>query len=343
MAIITGTSLGDTLHGTAGADTIVGLGGEDVLDGWAGDDYVESLGATGLTNVNGQLGNDTLVASVPGSGQVHMRGGGGDDLIRMDLTNASGHQGHHAYGGTGADTFDFVNAGLAVSPILGRIDDFDFAQDAITLDGVALDLFNLPAGVDVVEYLGQQWLRIGDTVLYALEGARDGGDEQHFSPLPADITALEAVTFTDQKNFVPLGSYLAALSVLTALETDALFVTGSTSGDLIDGDKTDQTIDGGDGHDVINGGKGDDSLIGGLGDDLLAGGVDRDTLEGGAGDDTLWGGSEDDWLHGGADDDRLEGGTGSDWLDGGAGGDLLIGDGMTEAEYLDWLTGLGLG
>ena len=335
MATIHGTSSGDTLHGTSGNDSIYGYGGEDVLDGWAGDDYIESFGATGLANINGQRGDDTLVGSVPGSGQLHMRGASGDDVIRMDVTNTSGHQGHHAYGGLGSDTFEFINVAAAVSPILGRIDDFDLWQDEIWIEGVQIDLYNLPEGVDVVTYLGQQWLRIGDTVIYALEGARDGGAERHFSEMPADIGALTPVEFIDQKNFVPLPEYQASLSGLTLVETkDATFV-GTSAADLIEGDKIDQTIDGGDGNDVINAGKGHDSVDGGAGNDHIAGGVDDDTIQGGVGDDMLWGGSEND---------SLIGGDGNDYIEGGTGGDVIYGDefGMSTA-YLGWLADLEIG
>ena len=334
MATINGTSGGDTLQGTSGSDTIIGHGGPDVLDGFAGDDYVESLGASGLTDINGQRGDDTLVGSVPGSGQIHMRGASGDDLIRMDVTNTSGHQGHHVYGGLDADTFEFLNTADAASPILGRIDDFDYWQDEIWIEGAQLDLYNLPTGVDVVMYLGQQWLRIGDNIIYALEGARDAGAERHFSELPADIAAMVPVEFVDQKNFVPLPEYQSDLPNLTLLETQNTNIAGTSGNDLIEAWRHDTVIDGGNGNDVINGSKGHDSVMGGLGDDMIAGGVDNDTLEGGLGDDMLWGGSEDDWL---------DGGEGSDSLDGGTGSDVLLGESMTEAEFTVWIESLDLG
>ncbi len=334
MATIYGTSGGDTLQGTSGADTIIGNGGPDVLDGFAGDDYVENLGAVGMSDVNGQRGDDTLVGSVPGEGQLHMRGAAGDDLIRMDVTNTSGHQGHHVYGGLDADTFEFVNTGAAASPILGRIDDFDYWQDEIWIEGAQIDLYNLPAGVDVVMYLGQQWLRIGDNIIYALEGARDAGAERHFSELPANISAMTPVGYIDQKNFVPLPEYDTDLPGLTLMETQDTNITGTSGNDLIEAWRHATVIDGGGGNDVINASKGDDSVMGGSGDDMIAGGVDNDTLEGGVGDDMLWGGSENDSLIGGDGSDRIEGGTGNDVIY----GDY---DGLSAA-YLDWLAGMDI-
>ena len=61
MAVITGTSGADTLHGGAGNDSIVGYGSADEIVGWQGNDVLR-----------GGAGNDTFIW-----GQFH-----GDDRVR---------------------------------------------------------------------------------------------------------------------------------------------------------------------------------------------------------------------------------------------------------------------
>jgi len=69
MAVVPGTSGGDSLVGTSGADTISGLSGEDTLFGGSGND-----------TLFGGAGNDTLVG---GSGDDLIQGGDGNDAARF--------------------------------------------------------------------------------------------------------------------------------------------------------------------------------------------------------------------------------------------------------------------
>ena len=341
----------DKLTGGRGNDFVYGGGGRETINGWDGNDYLQALNATGLTGIYGQTGDDTLVGSVPGSGQIHMGGREGNDDFILDVTNNSGHQGHHVYGGTGADDFIFRNVDNVNSAILGRIDDFDASQDRIFLqnDAGTRTQVNLASvrnntliqgfDVDVVSYDGQQWLRIDNKVLYALEGARYGGTDQHFKPLPGNMAALPVVNFVDQQNFVPFQLYdqwLASLN--TNIDTSVTTIVGTSGADLIEeyrvnsGNEdnaqagySNSLINAGAGNDIVNAGKGDDTVNGGDGNDYIAGGLDKDRLLGQNGNDRLYGGSENDSLYGGNGNDYLYGGTGNDYLRGDAGADRLYG------------------
>jgi Ca2+-binding RTX toxin-like protein len=329
----------ETFTGTPEDNVIHGDGGEDWILGWGGDDLLTAEHASGQSGLWGNGGNDTLIGAVPGYGQIHMSGAEGDDRLVLDVTNEMGLQGHHAYGGKGADTFEFINVDAAEVPILGRIDDFDASQDSLWIEGNEIDLFDLPDGVDVVEYQEQFWLKIGDNILYALEGARDGGAERHFSAWPEDINELKVVEFLDNVNQVPFELFADEVEELNALYTEAVQTQGTSGDDWIYDNKlnrfdenenltatADSIITGGDGNDVIEAGKGDDRVGGGNGDDLIAGGQDEDRLYGNDGDDKMWGGSENDMLSGGRGDDVLHGGGGNDTLRGGADNDMLFGD-----------------
>ena len=343
-----GTEADDRLTGSAFEDVLIGGGGQDKINGYSGDDYLSAMNATGLTGIYGQDGNDTIIGSVPGGGQIHIGAGDGDDRIIMDLTNDEGRQGHHVYSGRGEDRFEFENIDQINSPVIGRLDDFDASRDKIFIEGEEIDLTAPPAGVDVVSYMDEQWLRIDDKALYALEGAYNGGSMQHFAPLPDDMSQLEVVDWVDQKNFVSKDEinveelYLNEIEVLgqhgVGTEGDDWIFDEQLNGhnnptsDPIEGvDHTDLEgsastyILAGAGDDVVDAGKGFDTVYGGDGNDYIAGGIDDDQLFGGAGNDVLFGGSDNDLLSGGRGDDRLEGGTGDDTLIGGAGKDEMTG------------------
>mgnify|MGYP005989082265 CR=1 FL=1 len=340
------TSAREEYTGTSGDDVIHGDGGSDWIRGWGGDDLLTAMDATGEAGLWGNRGDDTLIGRVAGHGQIHMSGAEGNDHIVMDVTNDVGLQGHHVYGGKGADKFEFTNVADANVPIIGRIDDFDASQDSIWIDGNEIDLFNLPNGVDVVEYQDQFWLKIGDNVLYALEGARDGGDERHFPLWPEEVDALKVVTFADHVNHVPFELFEDEVEELNALYARGVETNGTSGDDWIydsqlnrynsDGELThsaDSMIHGGAGNDVIEAGKGNDYASGGSGNDFIAGGQDSDHLFGNTGDDEIWGGSENDWVSGGSGNDTLHGGSGNDILYGKLHNDILYGDSGNDALY----------
>jgi Ca2+-binding RTX toxin-like protein len=360
---ITGTQRAERLEGGNGNDTLIGGGGADTLVGDDGNDTLITNSGSGTTGLRGGNGDDYLFATLRGSGQVHMFGMDGNDTLVMDLTKdpnrfSGGEQisymGHHAYGGTGADTFVFVNADAARGVIIGRIDDFNASEDRIMLEDRPLNLVRPPDNVRIFEFKAQQWLKIGNNAYYALEGAREGGTERHFLDA-TDLVAMIAasrdpaaqVDFIDQKNEVPAAVKTAATEaaspILLGGSSSSANYSGTSGNDVVDDSRirsdtqprslTDNQFSGGAGNDLINAGKGNDTVSGGDGDDSLAGGGDNDRLSGDDGNDYLFGGSEADTLYGGAGMDVLEGGTGDDKLYGQQGDDVMRGDAGRDILY----------
>lgn len=304
---------------------MAGNGGGDNLSGWAGDDFIDIRNADGMASAWGNSGNDTLIGSAPREGQIHMGGAEGNDTIIMDMRNYSGVQGHHVYGGPGRDTFKFTNLGKMKTKTVGRIDDFDPYQDRIVVRGKEIDFGKLPDYIKLVEFLDQEWLLIKGRALYAIEGARKGGNERHFSEPPNNFGKLKKTQFTDQKNFVPIDLYSDRLQETDAEVRKAKDVRGSSEADIIYSYEVSSRIEARGGRDVVDAGKGNDTVSGGDGNDLLAGGMDRDIVKGNGGHDRLFGGSQSDRLFGGAGDDRVLGGTSRDRAAGGSGDDDIAG------------------
>ena len=108
------------------------------------DPSVNLHSSTGLT---GRGGDDILESSVPDTGQIHAWGNTGNDWFILDVTkipDAGGHQGHHAYGGSDQNTFQFTNLDNNHSPIVGRIDDFSYSSDRIIVEDTVIDLNKPP-------------------------------------------------------------------------------------------------------------------------------------------------------------------------------------------------------
>lgn len=314
------------------------------------------------TDLSGFSGDDTLEASVPNAGQIHMFGAVGDDLMILDVTkntNAIGVQGHHAYGGHGQDIFNFVNIGKNASPIFGRLDDFDPTVDRIMIEDKEIDLTSLPRtvrlsdGSDVhvrvisVEHpefagedLGEQYfLAIGNNIFYALEGARDlsngksslAGEERHF--LKADsldaLRSAETVEYENPKNFVPHEFYEPREDELNLNwnpnGVDVTVNLGSKSAAHMFGAKGQHHAHGSSTGQTMRGSAGDDVIDGNSGNDTIFGGGGHDLLGGGIDDDVVHGNTGNDMIWGGDGNDILHGGKGDDYLHGGRGDDLLAG------------------
>lgn len=304
-----------------------------------------------------RAGNDTLTLTA-GVGttpegipyQIHAWGEEGNDLFNLSFGAAStpgGYRlGHHVRGDNeerdgneitlGQDTFNFTNINNVQSGTVavGRLEDFDASRDTIQIEGVAVDLNDLPSNVRIVEYNGthdafessepQQWILItnsvGGRIFYALEGARidmdptipgaghDGMEEAHFIPWIsiATVDALPDVDFIDKQNYIPAGYNKVA---------GGLYIN---DGDTNNG-RWDQSNDPTVQENVLA------VIQGGSGSDLIAGGQNNDVVQAGGGNDTVWGGSGYDTLYGGAGADSLIGGTGNDVLYGEGGADILDG------------------
>ncbi|WP_419900133.1 hypothetical protein [Roseomonas sp. USHLN139] len=103
------------------------------------------------------------------------------------------------------------------------------------------------------------------------------------------------------------------------------FVQGGAGNDRIYGNLNDDSLNGGAGDDLLDGGIGNDQLRGEDGNDTLNGGSGTDVLDGGAGDDILNGGDDADLITGGAGADTIDGGAGGDMLNIGFGNDIVAG------------------
>lgn len=342
---LSGTTADDSIYGGLGDDSLTGNGGHDIIMGGLGNDTLIAHGHGG--GLYGDAGNDYIDARKTGFGQFHIWGGTGNDRIVMSLTNNAGwgSQAYHVYGGEGADRFEFTGVGTTNVVSFSRIDDFDASRDSIWVDGQQINLNALPANMRVVNYVGQQFLLIGNSVVIALEGARladefsafgtSGAEEAHFwsmtsngGSFPTAIFSQPTVAFVDQVNFVPYSTYAAVDAGLNRISSSGA-ITGTAAGDYIwawDSAETNDSILGGLGNDVIDANTGRDTVYGGDGNDLIAGGIDRDLLYGDAGADQIWGGGQNDVIYGGAGDDRLHGGTGNDQVFGGLGNDIVNGN-----------------
>lgn len=279
--------------------------------------------------------------------------------IGLNNVNANGtarHDSHHVYGYGGDDLYNFVDFDSLVNRTTGRLDTFDPTRDRIQIEGTTInDLSNLPSKVNgvslaVVDYLGQQWLRMLDGnskgALFALEGARKaanvindvergdrtGDEERHFHNLSLnEMKALDEITYVNPNNFVPHEFYEGRS--LRNVDGNSKNVNGSNSSDLIyarkfsdDEDRSSQVIKAGGGSDVVHARSGDDTVYGGSGNDALAGGIDEDKLYGQSGNDTLFGGDQNDYIHGGSGRDLIFGGADNDLIRGGTSNDTMSGD-----------------
>lgn len=110
----------------SGSDLIDGTRAEDLLYGGEGDDTL--FGHDGTDTLAGGAGDDQLQG---GTGDDLLHGGAGNDLLR---------------GGSGRDAFRF-DGGFGQDTVA----DFDMTADSLFLDGTALDLSALPAGLTLAQ------------------------------------------------------------------------------------------------------------------------------------------------------------------------------------------------
>lgn len=354
------------------------------IRGTRGDDHLIHHRDPSIQNdhssigMSGGPGDDTLEASLPFAGQVHMWGGSGNDTFILDMTNITHHQGHHVYGGVDADHFSFTNISANKFYVTGRIDDYNHSEDLISIEGEIIDLKTLPkiiklhdgnlVEVRVIQYeqidildqgLGpQQVLVIDNRIFYALEGAREKsnlidptpGEERHFFTLE-DIEKMKlapSTPFVDPQNFVPAAFYE---------HRDDLFLMEEPRGQTIEAPDHAVHIHGGKsrendvsannwrGSQEIHGSNHGDVINGNTGNDTILGGSGNDLISGGIDDDFIYGGAGEDMIWGGSGNDTILGGQGNDFLDGGFGDDKLYGgpgsDTLVGGRGDDTLTGSG--
>gem|GEM_PF-2404064 len=316
-----GTVETNTLSGGDGDDVVIGAVGNDTLNGGAGTD--ELLGNAGDDILNGGNGNDVLLG---GAGNDHLYAGNGNDVLDGgagdDVLDGGNNGANQLLGGAGNDVLN-TGAYANGNVLVGSTGD-DVLNGSAYSDTY---VFNLGDGRDVItenwSWGGTDTLRFGagiaatdlsvlrtgnDLVLVHANGTDQVTVKNWFANGWNTTAFLDTISFADGTSWTP--------GTLTAME---ITLTGTPSG---------ETLNGWDGKDRLMGDAGDDTLNGGNGNDMLLGGEGNDRLNAGNGNDTLDGGVGDDVLDGGNNGaNRLLGGAGNDVLNTGAyaNGNVLAG------------------
>lgn len=168
----------DAIYGGAGRDRVYGGNGDDLIDGGDGADQLR--GGRGNDTLYGAAGNDRIFGN---KGNNELYGGDGNDFLSSgDQTSvldggadndtlvlrAKKGGDHVATGGSGADSFEFVQLGKrGVSEM--TITDFELGTDAFSLDGVDGALYLSFIGEAAVTSSGDDTLltlTTGDTILF---------------------------------------------------------------------------------------------------------------------------------------------------------------------------------
>ncbi|MCZ8289117.1 calcium-binding protein [Microcystis sp. LE19-59.1C] len=196
-----------------------------------------------------------------------------------------------------------------------------YANTPISLSTTATGTYNLTS-IGVFDNGDTVWRLFNGTtsdVSSATLSAYGGGFSKEFSLLANTNTFVRSTapsthilkinpngpSYTKAAGTTPINLENMSIEGQTTIEplsnTAPYYITGSASGD---------SLNGGNGNDTLIGGNGNDTLLGGvLGDDSLNGGSGNDTLIGDTGSDTLLGGAGSDTLTGGADVNRFVQGT----------------------------------
>lgn len=128
-----GTGGNNVISGNGGDDYIVGYGGSNTLSGGDGNDFLAGHGGTNI--LTGGAGNDVLyAASTPGHNSS-LDGGADNDTLYAGHYNGT----TTLKGGTGNDTFVFLDYTIAPNPTAGAastITDYTFGQDKVDLTGL---------------------------------------------------------------------------------------------------------------------------------------------------------------------------------------------------------------
>ena len=299
--------VGDTWTPWAGMAATVDAGpGNDAVNVGTETSHVD--GGPGTDNLQGGSGQDELVGGHDGSFDS-LRGGAGDDrLVSDDGGSVSwGEQGNDVLvGGAGLDEL-FGNDSWGNGPDDGGADRLYGNGGGDYLDGeLGPDVMSGGAGTDVVRYTGRS-----DDLAISLDGKRNDGAAGENDWIQADVESVQGGNGNDT-------------------------ITGSSSGEFLEGGLGADTIAGGGGDDHIVGDAGSDTLDGGPGNDYVAGGLDADQVTGGTGYDDLRGDEGNDVLIGRESPptpDSLDCGTGS--------GDVAHaddGEGGTSCEHVDHTT-----
>jgi VCBS repeat-containing protein len=329
---VTGTDSGETLEGTINNDTLNALDGNDYLYGHQGNDKLD--GGPGNDYLYGEAGNDTLIGGEgddylsDSQGVNALYGGAGNDTIDMNGSSALSV----IDGGSGSDLFYVYGSGNAQTITTGADSDLIYYYYPTSASAV-VTVTDFTAGtggdrLDINNIVSYSSGYVGDTDPFAtgyLRLHQNGADtefqwDQDGAGAGSTWKTLMVFQGTTATSFTQANFNPAYNPDGTGL---GLTVTGTDSGETLQGTVNNDTINALDGADYLYGHQGNDKLDGGPGNDYLYGEAGNDTLIGGDGDDYLYDSLGSNSLYGGAGNDVfdlynvptqsvVDGGSGSD-------------------------------
>lgn len=332
--LIQGGNGADLLQGGDGDDTISGGTGNDIIDGGDGADAL--VGDEGDDELSGSAGNDTVSG---GTGTNLVDGGLGDDQLFESSSSQIILKDSE------------ITIGYEVILPVGQLPT-DLPSGTVT---ISADRLLGPSGVDQVNVSLSNFIKstsiggeLGEAINHHRGESPELGtllEEPEFQTFFQSMlsTGLNFDEISTTSGLIPVPFETFGRSLLSGIESSALFISGAFFGGFIDASAYSNPayIGGGDGNDLLIGGRntdgisgrdGDDTIQGGPGVDVLDGGNGNDVLNGGGGGDILTGEEGDDVLDGVSGDDILLGGPGNDLLRGGTGHDVLQGDGGDDTQ-----------
>jgi Ca2+-binding RTX toxin-like protein len=339
MAVLVGTSNGETITGFSGDDQIDALGGNDILDGGPGADTVN--GGDGDDFISLSDTQDAIDGGA-GSDQLYLYFGASSVGVTLDLTAlwtggvgimssslGSGTivsmESLYPFSTTGSNFNDTITFGdIAISNVGGGGGDDELnggsqgdglsgggGNDTLNggggNDGLAGD-----AGADTVNGgEGDDFISVIDT-LDIIDGG-NGIDTVYFDFSSSTVGVAVDFTALWTGGVGTMSSSLGSGTMTHMESLYGLYNTGSSLADtLAFGDIATSGIDGMAGDDEIDGGFRSDGFHGGFGNDILNGGGGDDVLAGDAGADTVDGGDGNDLISISDSLDTIDGGSGTD-------------------------------
>jgi Ca2+-binding RTX toxin-like protein len=346
---ITIKPLGVVDKGAKGIDSLIGI--ETIIGGASFINTVDSSTATGVTSINVNLANNSLIVNnstivgFPLSFNIqnfqNVQGTANNDVIVGDANNnlLSGNAGNDNLSGAagndtllGGDGVDTLDGGVGNDSL-----DAGNGNDSL-IGGVGNDTVNGGAGVDTVNYTGAFGVTIKP--LGVVDKGANGTDSLvGIETITGNAAFLNTIDSSASTGITTINANLGTNSLVVNNSTIPGFplnftinnfqnVQGTANSDVIVGNADNNLLSGNAGNDNLSGAAGNDTLLGGDGVDTLDGGVGNDSLGGGAGNDSLIGGAGNDTFNG---SNSVARGAGElDVLDGGAGFDTyIIGDGSS--------------
>ncbi len=257
-------TLSDTAVSFTGGAGTISLGSIEIasLTGSSGDDVIDASAFSGTGILIGGDGNDVLIA---GTGLTLLDGGLGDD--RLVLRQYGGLHGVYVYGRDGVDTLDFSGFTLPTSVNLSLTGGLQLvAAGQLQLVILDLDIESVITGTGGGSFTGNSL----DNSFTVSGGANAilGG------------TGMNTVIATANANMTLSNVSLnigGTLSTLANIQSARL--TGGAANNTIDASafSGSAVLDGAAGDDTLIGGSGSDTLVGGAGNDYLKGNNGSDT------------------------------------------------------------------